>query len=420
LTKLKVLHITSSLSGGAGLACLKIHQALLDHGIDSTVLTLKAVKGYPNVHRVFPKKKNNVYRVLRRLKLAFLYDRVFMTDTYIEQKRTKKKYETFALSRQGSDFKDYLSQNNFDIVNLHWVARQVDLKGLLSCFRETKIVWTLHDMNPFTAGCTAAMGCELYKTTGCEKCPQLVNKGTDIAKNNFLRKQKILENTSITMVSSSTQLYENAQQSLLTKNKNHELIPLANFRHLDIKSNRNCLKHDFGLSITKTIIGFGAVGINRHNKGLELLLEVFRQLPSSRFQLVIFGSGNIEEYNLKNLDVKYYGEVNDTNHLAMLYKVMDVFVSISQQEAFGQTFMEALCQGTPVIGTNTGAIQDFVNDKNGIILKQRTKKDLKKALSDFKLKNFEREKIALKAKKDFNPEIMITRYVELYKTLIKR
>jgi len=196
------------------------------------------------------------------------------------------------------------------------------------------------------------------------------------------------------------------------------LIPLANFRHLDIKSNRYYLKHDFGLSITKTIIGFGAVGINRHNKGLELLLEVLSQLPSSRFQLVIFGSGTIEAFNLKNLDVKYYGEVNDTNHLAMLYKVMDVFVSISQQEAFGQTFMEALCQGTPVIASNTGAIQDFVNDKNGIILKQRTVNALTNALNQFETKNFEREKIALKAKKDFNPEIMITRYVELYKTLI--
>ena len=102
----------------------------------------------------------------------------------------------------------------------------------------------------------------------------------------------------------------------------------------------------------------------------------------------------------------------------MLYKAMDAFVSISQQEAFGQTFMEALCQGTPVIASNTGAIQDFVNDKNGIILKQRTVNALTNALNQFETKKFERKKIALKAKKDFNPEIMMTRYVELYKTLI--
>ena len=57
-------------------------------------------------------------------------------------------------------------------------------------------------------------------------------------------------------------------------------------------------------------------------------------------------------------------------------------------------------------------------------------KKIKKAVLELSLQKFPEakifgittglavKKIALKAKKDFNPEIMITRYVELYKTLI--
>lgn len=38
--RLKVLHICTTDRGGAGLCCLRIHQALLKQGVDSKVLTL--------------------------------------------------------------------------------------------------------------------------------------------------------------------------------------------------------------------------------------------------------------------------------------------------------------------------------------------------------------------------------------------
>src|SRR5690606_6773811 len=63
-------------------------------------------------------------------------------------------YDLFSDDRTpyGSRFLDRLP--SCDIVNLHWVARFVDFTSFFSHVPvRTPVVWTLHDMNPFTGGC---------------------------------------------------------------------------------------------------------------------------------------------------------------------------------------------------------------------------------------------------------------------------
>ena len=63
---MKVLHICTADEGGAGLCCLRIHQALLNEGIDSKMLVLhkksKDSSVYNlNVYTLF------IYKVINRL-----------------------------------------------------------------------------------------------------------------------------------------------------------------------------------------------------------------------------------------------------------------------------------------------------------------------------------------------------------------
>jgi len=417
---IKILHIASSLSGGAGIACLRFHQALIERGVESVVLTHSYVEGFQNVYRVFEKRKSFLYRVMRKLRMNFIYDYLFLTDIYVEQKVRKFDYEAFALTRQGSDFKDFLNSNKFDVINLHWIASKVNLDGLLRATGNTEVIWTLHDMNAFTGGCTASVGCNLYKTSGCENCPQLHYTLEDIAKRNFERKKKIFSKKAITIISSSQQLYENSKTSILLRSMTHKLIPLANFNLIKVKSKRDILKVDFGLSNSKVIVGFGATGLNRENKGLRLLVNTLNSMDNSKFQLVIFGHGDLSKFDMQNIDYKYFEYVKDLNQIAILYTIMDVFVSISNQEAFGQTFMEALCLGTPIIGTPTGAIPDFINATNGIIINDRTEENLKNAILRFKTDDFDRDTIAQKARTDFSPQSMIDSYISLYEDIKKK
>ena len=58
-----------------------------------------------------------------------------------------------------------------DIIHLHFVAAHyVDY----SFFAKAKkpVIWTLHDMNPFTGGCHYSGDCVQFEID-CHKCPQI-------------------------------------------------------------------------------------------------------------------------------------------------------------------------------------------------------------------------------------------------------
>jgi len=65
-----------------------------------------------------------------------------------------------------------------DIINLHWVAGLVDYSSMATSLAGKKIVWTLHDMNPFTGGCHYAGRCNKYEKS-CGACPQLGSTSED-------------------------------------------------------------------------------------------------------------------------------------------------------------------------------------------------------------------------------------------------
>jgi len=66
-----------------------------------------------------------------------------------------------------------------DILNLHWVAGSFEY---ISFFRKVSpnlpIVWTLHDMNPFTGGCHFDGGCGKFNEH-CGACPQIGSSKLD-------------------------------------------------------------------------------------------------------------------------------------------------------------------------------------------------------------------------------------------------
>jgi hypothetical protein len=66
-----------------------------------------------------------------------------------------------------------------DILNLHWIAEFVDYHDFFRAIpRGLPVVWTLHDMNPFTGGCHFDGGCGKYQEK-CGACPQIGSSKVD-------------------------------------------------------------------------------------------------------------------------------------------------------------------------------------------------------------------------------------------------
>jgi len=50
-----------------------------------------------------------------------------------------------------------------EVIHLHGINGIVQLSQIRSRFPDTKIVWTLHDMNPFTGACHYSLGCQGFE-----------------------------------------------------------------------------------------------------------------------------------------------------------------------------------------------------------------------------------------------------------------
>lgn len=102
--------------------------------------------------------------------------------------------------------------------------------------------------------------------------------------------------------------------------------------------------------------------------GVGDLIEAMRYLPA-RFNLLIVGSGPLEQHSKLqaatyklNARVRFVGEIPHSELPQYLWK-SDIFCRPSLSEGMGNSFIEAMAAGLPVIATPVGGISDFLKNK---------------------------------------------------------
>lgn len=105
-----------------------------------------------------------------------------------------------------------------------------------------------------------------------------------------------------------------------------------------------------------------------HEKGFDLVIRAFAQLPRGR-KLFLAGSGE-EELPLKNLakelgigdSVEFLGNLSGEKLVSTIQNALAVVVPSRWFEVFGLTNVEAMACGRPVIAARAGALPDVVKD----------------------------------------------------------
>ena len=138
---------------------------------------------------------------------------------------------------------------------------------------------------------------------------------------------------------------------------------------------------------------FLSVGYLMYKKGFDLLLKAFKVafINDNKVKLIIGGDGE-ENKKLKEL-AKELGIENKVEFLGYISRERvaeemgkcNCFVLASRFETFGVVYIEALATGKPVIGTKTDAINDIINENNGLIVNKDNQEELVNAL--IKMKN---------------------------------
>lgn len=375
---MRVAHITSTDSGGAGRACLRLHKALLDSGVDSIVLTQSKTSSLPGVERLAKSKSQKAMEKLRpilsQIPVAFYPKR--MKDVFSPNLPFSPFKNTTLIKR--------LEELKPDVVHLHWVENGFfNIKDLESI--KAPMLWSLHDANPYTGGCHVVAAACVGVGTHCKSCPLL--KSTypfDISFWTFKRKAKTYAKLkNLTINGLSRWIAQSAKDSSLLSSKPIINLPNPIDTRIYRPIQKSLAREMLHIHTPKKIISFGAIGAtSTPRKGFNELKAALDCLPQNlkdKCELLVFGSS--EGQNLQDIPTHYVGTLHDDIALALLYSASDVFIMPSHLESFGQTALEALACGTPVVAFNTSGLKDIITHKhNGYLAKCYDTNDLARGI----------------------------------------
>jgi glycosyltransferase involved in cell wall biosynthesis len=134
------------------------------------------------------------------------------------------------------------------------------------------------------------------------------------------------------------------------------------------------------------------------------IISALKYLPEN-ISLLVIGSGSdgnkLQEQVIK-LElvnrVKFLGHI-DYKDLPVYLSISDVFIRPSRSEGFGNSFIEAMAAGVPVIATPVGGIPDFLSDKKtGIFCSPDNPKSIADAVMFYLNNSKEKSEIVARAK----------------------
>ena len=407
---MKILHVNFSDNyGGAAIAVMRIHKLLLRNKIDSSLLVSDKILNEPktfSINKTSEKLKNIIKGSINR-NLKFLF-------------KSKNK-TTHSLNIIPSSLLCEINKFNADIVNLHWIGNETISISQINKIK-AKLVWTLHDMWPFC-------GAEHYTNNKrFEYGYKLSNKptnetGLDINKYIWGKKTRYFKKIKKIIVTSSW-MKNTAKKSFLFKDKQITEIPLPidvnNWNYIE---NNKYIKKLLKIEQNKKIIVFGSDNyLKNERKGLKFYLNLVKKLNKDKYQFIVFGENNHEEFNsyLKKLNIKKkilnVGKFKDELSLKIFYSSVDLLILPSVQESFGLIAQEGSIMGVPsVVFNNTGLTSVIDHKKNGYLSKANSNEDIY-AGAKWCLSNLKRYKVSIYSKKKFNEQNIINNYLKFLKS----
>ena len=372
---MKVLHLsTSDVNGGAARAAYRLHQGLLDCGIKSYMLSQYKDTSVDEISG--PKSNPNKAIALIRTSLDNLPKLLYRN----------RSNPPFHLQWIPDRLSQKIRQINPDVVHLHWVCKGFVNVASLAQFNKP-IIWTLHDMWPFTGGCHYAGDCNRYKYS-CGACPQLQSgKEIDLSRWTWKRKNKYWKNINIRLISPSKWIQSKSAESSLFKYLPSDVIPYC----LDMKrfhpANQDLARSILDLPLNKTLILFGAMNASKdERKGFQYLIPALKYLSlndkNKTIELVVLGSEKSSKNNDVGFKIHNVGTLRDEISIALVYAACDVFVAPSQEDNLPNTVLEAMCCGVPCVAFDIGGMRDMIVHKDtGYLAKPFLIDDLAKGIA---------------------------------------
>ena len=403
--KIKVLHIVGgSMSNGAFIGSKILHNALINHNLDSKILSDAFFKKEIN-----EKNKDKIIFINQKFYTRFLNMLFVIFEKIIKSIFLSSPRDTFNICVFGFDLTKFKEYKDADIIHIHWLNQGfIKLRSLSKINKP--VVWTMRDMWAFNGGPHYTMDFKDYEKTFLS---ELLKK---YKKKNY--------NHNFNFVAVSKWLMNEAQKSNVLKNFNIIHIP-NNINKDDFEIiEKNIARKYLNIYTEKQIICYGSQNPQSKRKGWNIFVESLKVLDKSKYFLLIFGNFWSHD-TLKKIGIEFksVGYVENKKDLSNIYSCADFFVAPSIQDAWPKTFAEAMLCRTPVICFNNTSISEIIEHKiDGFIVDKHNPNELKKGIDwmsdEVKNSNMIGNKARIKIQ-NYDANLICQKYINLYRKLLK-
>jgi len=393
---LKVLHLTTSNSGGAGIAASRLNRALNESGdIDSQIVFMKTTNGIneSSEHKI----DGRFYYQIRSRLMTIFQQRIIQSST-----KLVSPIEIDLLPADDIRYRDA------DVIHFHSFYNFLSLGSIKKAVKDGKKVFvTLHDQRFFTGGCHHSSGCDGFKNQ-CLNCPQVRGPFKPLTKRELERRIKSLHNlTSITIISPSDWLAIEARKSAALGNFNIQVVrnPIPPVNTIPRPEE---FKKSLGIRGNRVVLGFISLELFNPYKGLQTLLNAISKLePDERknFELLLIG-GSVTKIETSIPHYQVSSKSEQSTYSAI--RCMDLLIVPSDQDNLPNVIGEALMLGVPVLGSDAGGVPELLleagletfkaGDENDLISKIRSHDFSKKFDKSYAEKNLSFTEIAREVK----------------------
>ena len=391
---MRVLHLSTSSSGGAGISATRIVESEKSLKVEAKLIDRQTLNGRTNLLRLVEGKALTVFQ--KSLSLS--------------------SYDLLTPLSLGVFPRDILETFRPDVLHIHNWYNLLSIGDLKDLAQKYPVVFTMHDMRLATGGCHVTLECKNY-LTGCDECPAF--KLESIVRHSKERLSSTISKfNNFALVAPSNWLLQQINDTeLYRSSKFHEVIENPVYSGKLVPSKK----------ISKPSISclFVAASLDSHFKGLPMLLESlrrFREKYSTNIQINLVGSTlNNYDHTTKTMRINTLGPKSQ-EEVANLMMQADFLLVPSLSDNKPGVIREAQLLGLPVIATNIGGIPEMItNGRTGYLAEAHPHSFAETIFEAINCKNTRIivETAKADAQECTDPQKIASKYISLYGKLLE-
>lgn len=416
---MKVLHInTYDSTGGAAIACLRLHRGLLRSGVESRMFVKNRKLQDPTILN-YAEPKGWQYRLAKRIHTEIAGFRL--------RKYRRSADRSPFISEILADGRRIMDQlPEVDLIQLHWVSGFIDSGHFFRHLPDgIPVVWTLHDMKPFTGGCHFDAGCGRFRSR-CGICPALASDAEkDFSRKIWENKQRVLEaipGHRLHLASPSRWLAGEVSASALMGRFRVTVIPNGVDTEIFVPVARHVARAGLRIPADARVVLFVSSSLTDERKGFRYAckaIEGLKKLPG----LLMITAGPEAPTRSFDFPAIHFGAVRSPVLLSLIYSAADLLIVPSLQDNLPNTVLEAFACGTPVVGFDVGGMPDMVRPgQTGLLAPPGDAETLGEAvhkiLSDAPFREELSGTCRSVAEKEYSIDVQAENYIKLYQALM--